>query len=139
MMIQRVWIRTIGDNASMAITDHGKRRVTLPNCSVSARPRPLRSADGPQTTWNATARVSQFCALLLRRSQDRAWKGAAEVFWEEPRPAKTLPAMGYIDSRNLARARDSPRPLLHSFFILASQSDESWQCSFDKLALLRNE
>ena len=33
-------------NASTAITDHGKRRVTLPNCSASAPPRPLRSADG---------------------------------------------------------------------------------------------
>src|SRR5215471_14497429 len=46
MMIRRVWIKTIGDNASITITDHGKRRVTLPNCSASAPPRPLRSADG---------------------------------------------------------------------------------------------
>ena len=38
--------KDIGDNASIAITDLGKRRVTLPNSSTSAPPRPLRSADG---------------------------------------------------------------------------------------------
>ena len=48
MMIRRVWIKTIGDNASIAITDHGKRRVTLPNSSTGAPPRPLQRADnGP--------------------------------------------------------------------------------------------
>src|SRR5262245_48415292 len=58
MMIRRVWIKTIGDNASIAITDHGKRRGTLPNSSTGAPPRPLQRADnGP------------LCALLLRRSQ----------------------------------------------------------------------
>jgi hypothetical protein len=46
MMTRQVWIKTIGDNASIAITDHGKRRVTLPNSSTSAPPRPLRNADG---------------------------------------------------------------------------------------------
>src|SRR6516164_3862167 len=72
-MIRRVWIKTIGDNASIAITDHGKRRVTLPNSSTSAAPRPLRRAEngplfpaddlGCETT---SLRVSQFCALLRR-------------------------------------------------------------------------
>ena len=46
MMIRRVWIKTIGDNASSAIIARGKRRVTLPNSSASAPPRPLRTANG---------------------------------------------------------------------------------------------
>jgi hypothetical protein len=46
MMIRRVWIKTIGDNASSAIIDRGRRLVTLPNSSASAPPRPLRSANG---------------------------------------------------------------------------------------------
>src|SRR6516225_7084989 len=75
MMIRRVWIKTNGDNASTAITDHGKRRVTLLNSSASAPPRPLRSADGGPlfpADWDAgqtSPRVSKFCALLLRRWQ----------------------------------------------------------------------
>jgi len=97
-----VWIKTIGDNASIAITDHGKRRVTLPNSSTSAPPRPLRSADGGprfpaddlgcETT---SPRVSQFCARLLRRSQAfLRTEESGRVFLKEPRPTKTLPAMG---------------------------------------------
>lgn len=45
--------------------------------------------------------------------------------------ANTLCAMGYIDSRNLARAEGFAASLapLTLFSILASQSDESWQCS----------
>src|SRR6516162_11815107 len=75
MMIRRVWIKTIGDNASTAITDHGKPRVTLLNSSASAPPRPLRSADGGPlfpADWDAgqtSPRVSKFCALLLHRWQ----------------------------------------------------------------------
>ena len=45
MMTRRVWIKTIGDDASIAITDHGKRRVTLLNFSASAPPRLLRGAE----------------------------------------------------------------------------------------------
>src|SRR5215469_2483790 len=45
MMIRRVWTKTIGKNASIAITARGKRRVTLPNCSACARLRLLRRAE----------------------------------------------------------------------------------------------
>src|SRR6516164_3342392 len=44
MMIRRVWIKSIGENASIAITGRGKRRVTLPNCATYARPPLLRRA-----------------------------------------------------------------------------------------------
>jgi hypothetical protein len=62
--------------SSIAITDHGKRRVTPLNSSTSAPPRPLQSADGgplfPADDLGCetmSPHVSHFCALLLRRRQ----------------------------------------------------------------------
>src|SRR5215469_6791337 len=66
MMIRRVWIKTIGENASIAITDRGKRRVTLPNCSACARPRLLRRAE--EEKLGATER-------LRIRARDRQRRG----------------------------------------------------------------
>src|SRR6266403_1745012 len=62
MTIQRVWITTIGDNASSAIIDRGKRRVTLPNSSASAPTRPLRSA---KAHWGAEMKELVAAIALL--------------------------------------------------------------------------
>ena len=67
MMIQRVWTKSIGDNASIAITDHGKRRVTLPNSSASTPPRPLQRADnGPFFPADGSRFVSGAGGVLVK-------------------------------------------------------------------------
>src|SRR5215510_8631369 len=126
-MIRRVSIKTIGDNASIAITDHGKRRVTLPNSSTSgplqrADNGPLFSADdlGCETT---SLRVSQFCALLLRwqakpvhyvadKTHERA---SAPPTCSRPTRSISALARSYFSPPAQTRAHatdgDSPRPL----------------------------
>src|SRR5262249_30649959 len=61
------------------------------------------------------ARCKGLTTGLSVRSCSDARRLSCARFLEEPRPTKILPAMGYIDSRNLARARGLQRPLLHSF------------------------
>jgi hypothetical protein len=70
----------------------------------SADGRPLFPADdlGCETT---SPRVSQFCALLLRRSQAfLSREGSGRLFLVKPRPTKTRHAMSTSTQENLAHA-----------------------------------
>src|SRR5262245_54028240 len=78
-MIRRVWIKTIGGNALIGITDRGKRRVTQPNCSASAPPalwETLTMASFPHRRLGVRDSVAIRRVLLLRH-----WQGFFELVW----------------------------------------------------------
>jgi hypothetical protein len=93
MIIRRVWIKTIGENASIAITNRGKRRVTLPNCSACARQRLLRRAEHlmyPAFDWSITnlprkpssdrgGKAGSYGRSNLRTSSKRSPKGEERI------------------------------------------------------------